>query len=75
MKNDIRLKFPEGFLWGSATSSHQVEGGNDNDWSRWERSPGRIAHLKKKGLIEKYGFDNFLSRKAGDHSNRFWDEF
>lgn len=29
------LKFPQGFLWGSATSSYQVEGGIDRcDWSR-----------------------------------------
>jgi beta-glucosidase len=35
--------FPKGFLWGAATSSHQVEGGNDlNDWWDWEQQPGRI---------------------------------
>lgn len=29
------LKFPSNFLWGSATSSYQVEGGVDNsDWSQ-----------------------------------------
>ncbi|KPJ85006.1 hypothetical protein AMJ57_04710 [Parcubacteria bacterium SG8_24] len=28
--------FPVGFLWGAATSSHQVEGGNWNDWAIWE---------------------------------------
>jgi beta-glucosidase len=33
--------FPSGFLWGCATSSHQVEGGSDNDWSDWE-AQGRI---------------------------------
>lgn len=35
--------FPKGFLWGAATASHQVEGGNDgNDWWDWEQKPGRI---------------------------------
>ncbi len=33
-----KLNFPQGFLWGAATSSHQVEGGNDqNDWWEWEK--------------------------------------
>jgi beta-glucosidase len=26
---------PDGFLLGCATAAHQVEGGIDNDWSRW----------------------------------------
>ena len=35
--------FPAGFLWGTSTSAHQVEGGNENnDWSDWEKQPGRI---------------------------------
>lgn len=37
--------FPKGFLWGTATSSHQVEGGNqNNDWWLWESEQGRIAN-------------------------------
>lgn len=30
------------FLWGAATSSHQIEGGQDNDWTQWEEQ-GRAA--------------------------------
>ncbi len=33
--------FPAGFLWGTATSSHQTEGGNvNNDWWKWEHTEG-----------------------------------
>ena len=32
--------FPEGFLWGTATAAHQVEGGNtNNDWWAFEHDP------------------------------------
>jgi beta-glucosidase len=42
--------FPKGFLWGSATSSHQVEGENDaNDWSAWEAEAGRIVEGHTSG--------------------------
>lgn len=35
--------FPKGFLWGSATAAHQVEGGNtNNNWYIWEQTPGKI---------------------------------
>ena len=32
-----KLQFPENFLWGSATSAHQVEGGTNNQWTQWEK--------------------------------------
>ncbi len=32
--------FPDGFLWGTATAAHQIEGGNvNNDWWEWEHNP------------------------------------
>jgi len=43
--------FPRGFLWGAATSSHQVEGSNtNNNWSAWETQPGRILKNQRAGL-------------------------
>jgi beta-glucosidase len=43
--------FPRGFLWGTATASHQVEGNNtNNNWWAWEQQPGRILREHKSGL-------------------------
>ncbi|MDR3577508.1 MAG: glycoside hydrolase family 1 protein [Anaerolineaceae bacterium] len=43
--------FPKGFLWGTATASHQVEGNNkNNNWSAWEEQPGRILNGQRSGL-------------------------
>jgi beta-glucosidase len=37
--------FPKGYLWGTATASHQVEGGNtNNNWYKWEQE-GHTAHM------------------------------
>jgi beta-glucosidase len=38
-------------LWGTATSSHQVEGNNrNNQWWTWEQQPGRIYEGHASGL-------------------------
>lgn len=56
------LAFPDGFIWGAATSAHQVEGGNDrNDWSVFERQ-GKVARGEVSGI-------------ACDHYNRFAEDF
>ncbi|MBI4066815.1 glycoside hydrolase family 1 protein, partial [Candidatus Gottesmanbacteria bacterium] len=39
------IKFPQGFLWGAATSAHQVEGNNINsDWWKWETDHQPPSH-------------------------------
>ena len=56
--------FPDGFLWGSATSAHQVEGNNvHSDWWAWEEAGRvkefhvRISEILKPYLGEVLGFD------------------
>jgi len=42
MAQQRSLRFPQGFLWGTASSAYQCEGGNTNSqWYRWEQQ-GRI---------------------------------
>ncbi|MFW0862202.1 MAG: glycoside hydrolase family 1 protein [Candidatus Komeilibacteria bacterium] len=56
------LKFPPNFLWGSSTSSHQVEGDNkNNDWWAWEQ----------EGLAD----DHQVSGKAADFYNKYAEDF
>ena len=55
----MRKWFPEKFLWGAATSSHQVEGNNFfNDWWKWEQ----------EGKTQSSG-------AACDHYHRFREDF
>lgn len=50
------MKFPHGFLFGSATSAHQIEGHNSNsDWWEWEKIPGNI----KDGSTAKIAADSW----------------
>lgn len=58
--NDIH--FPKGFLWGTATAAHQIEGGNtNNNWWLFE----------KKGKIK----NNDSALIACDHWNRYKQDF
>lgn len=48
------LKFPEGFLWGAATSAYQVEGNNINaDWWDWEQKH-QPPHLRSGIACNQY---------------------
>lgn len=57
-ENPFVAPMPPGFLWGVATSAHQVDGHTGgNDWARFEHQPGAIA-------------DGSVSGAAADHWNR-----
>ena len=48
------LQFPAGFLWGTASSSYQCEGGNtNNQWYRWEQQ-GRILTGDQCGIADNW---------------------
>ncbi len=52
----MTYSFPDGFLWGTSTAAHQVEGGTwNNDWWAFEHTPG-------SGTVEP----------AGDACDHFW---
>lgn len=33
--------FPPDFMWGVSTAAHQVEGGNHNQWTEWEKASAK----------------------------------
>lgn len=50
-----RLTFPPGFLWGTATAGHQVEGDNrHSDWWAWEQQPGSPVTEPSGEAIDHY---------------------
>jgi beta-glucosidase len=60
MKDKI-LKFPDNFLWGSSTSSHQVEGLINNDWSAWELENCRTLASEARSDYLSKGKNAFLA--------------
>ncbi len=77
--------FPKDFYFGASTSAHQVEGGNRNDWTDWEKAnAGRLAReaAKKKWpdfILTQHPTplqkENYISGRACDHYNRFREDF
>ncbi|GAB1482417.1 GH1 family beta-glucosidase [Treponema sp.] len=75
------LQFPDGFLWGSATASFQVEGAGqvggrgESIWDRFCATPGKV-HAGDNGIVScdqyhRYEEDIALMRAAGIQSYRF----
>jgi beta-glucosidase len=81
-----KLQFPEGFLWGTATASHQVEGGNHNNWSEWELANAERlareseANFKHNPHWQKFRDEatnpaNYISGTAVDQYHRYEEDF
>lgn len=73
-------------MWGAATSAHQVEGGQHNQWTVWElqnaKSLAEQAKFKLTWLpdwerIKDKATDpnNYISGPATDHYNRYQEDF
>lgn len=65
------LQFPKNFLWGSATSSYQVEGGNSNaDWWPWEIKAGKEQSGPACRHYEMYEQDFDLAKSLHHNTHR-----
>jgi len=71
------IRFPRGFLWGTATAAHQVEGNNtNNNWWAWEQQEGHILEGHKSALAcdwwgGRWKEDLDRAKETGQNSHRF----
>jgi beta-glucosidase len=73
--------FPQGFLWGTATSAFQIEGAVGEDgrglsiWDTFSRMPGRIANNANADIandhFHRYADDVQLMKALGAKTYRF----
>jgi beta-glucosidase len=82
----MNQEFEKKFFWGASTASHQVEGGNYNQWSVWEEiNAQRLSAEAKKSYSYLKNWDeiklqatspmNYISGSGVDHYNRFEEDF
>lgn len=78
--NFTRADFPEGFLFGSATSSYQIEGhahggAGETHWDTFAATPGNVAKAENGGIAcdhyHRYEEDLDLLAAAGFDCYRF----
>ena len=75
------VRFPDGFLWGAATSAYQIEGypladgAGPSIWVRFSRTPGRTANGETGDIAcdhyHRHGEDVALMRELGLTAYRF----
>ena len=74
-------RFPNGFLWGAATASYQVEGAHDEDgrspsiWDTFSRTPGKVVNGDTGDVAcdhyHRYAEDVALMSELGLDAYRF----
>jgi beta-glucosidase len=75
-RGKLPVVFPRGFLFGTATSAHQIEGGNsNNDWWDFENQPGTIKNGDHSGTAadawNRIPGDIALMKSIGANAYRF----
>ena len=81
-----KSEFPSNFFWGASTASHQVEGGNKNQWSEWEqktaKEQARTAHQRLSWLpgwrtikVQAEDPQNYVSGDGVEHYRRYKEDF
>ena len=65
------------FFFGAATSAHQVEGDNHNDWTEWEKKNAeRLADARRNiRSVTRGAKRDYISGRAADHYHRFEEDF
>lgn len=61
----------EHFFFGAASSAHQVEGGQTNDWTEWEARTGHERSGEAADHWHRYEEDFDIAKKLGHTAHRF----
>lgn len=71
MRDSAAKQFPEGFLWGAATASYQVEGGiENNDWAKAARD-GKVPPAGGAcDFWNRYESDFDIAKSLGHNCHR-----
>lgn len=72
--SDTFLEFPSGFLWGSATSTTQIEGHIQNEWTGFKARDGKTCHPACDSY-HRYAEDVEWMKRLGLNAYRFGIEW
>ena len=65
------ITFPNDFTWGVATASHQIEGGNSNNWTQFEERENKERSGVACDHWNLWQKDHELLNELGVNSYRF----